>query len=862
MSSTLTRVSVGIVGVSPGLLLLETNLTHAEIQVPGFLNKLQPYTDVQVAPNDFVLANAADGSEYYVIETDMRIFTLFPAGGSGGGFNYDDTYWLAKNGNDTNGGNSIESPLLTFAHLQTLLIPGRSICINIVDNGTYSLDSFTIMGPTFINAPDASFNYSGVTQTMFVMPTLNVPLTIDCLQIDGTGTLNVFRGSGLLTTNIQSIINASNNIYTYTNAATDPAPILFIGNIDTSGGSILLSNIGSPKITGVNLGNTNIHCNNTTNPVTVNCVFFDGTINNLAGYIINASILGPNFTINTNAIGSITINAYEIRGNLLDTASPFFTVNVATNIDGNVVITGGGTASINVTGFIGGNLEDHGVIGDGLGYVYTNISQVVGTVSSDNQRIWGSIQRMGALTPESINNGFFDGVEYFNEYPVIGEIYSTIFTTPPSGFWSFVPGAQSSNQQIAITNTNGQITLPLRSTVLDGWRMTSIQTPRGGGALVLVQAPDTMIGQINSSSQCYTGSGKAEFIRGPANGGGGFFWIAAGNVFNTNLVTNTGNLYVSQDSGSDTLGDGSFNNPFATFGAAITAAGSPLIMTDIVGLDGATYAENVVINSPNISIVAPNAILSPSSGDALTIAAANTFTQYIFKQIVSSGGNSVNVSGSGSSIVTAFLGYSGDIACASYELLVTGGILAGNIVVASGEVVYQLVLFNGTITGTAFGADIRSSTYSTFTVKNFISDGLHYPTVDGTPGQAIVTDGAGTLSFATVGGGGGLTFNNVAGTNQLAAPNNAYVCQNAAQTTITLPLACSLGDTVRVYGQGAAGWILAANGGQTIQIGTMSTSVAGSLTSAANTDLVEVTCLVANTTWQVNFVFSTGLTIA
>lgn len=77
-----------------------------------------------------------------------------------------------------------------------------------------------------------------------------------------------------------------------------------------------------------------------------------------------------------------------------------------------------------------------------------------------------------------------------------------------------------------------------------------------------------------------------------------------------------------------------------------------------------------------------------------------------------------------------------------------------------------------------------------------------------------------------------------------------------------MPATAAIGSVVKVYGQGAAGWILQAAGGQTINLGTTPTSTGGTLTSAANTDLVLVTCIVANTTWQVDYVFSTGLTVA
>jgi hypothetical protein len=98
----------------------------------------------------------------------------------------------------------------------------------------------------------------------------------------------------------------------------------------------------------------------------------------------------------------------------------------------------------------------------------------------------------------------------------------------------------------------------------------------------------------------------------------------------------------------------------------------------------------------------------------------------------------------------------------------------------------------------------------------------------------------------------GFTFNDVSGTTQAAAFNNGYVISNASQTTVTLPATAALGSRVAVQGKGAAGWILAANTGQVIHLGSSASSTAGSLTSTNLWDAVEVVCVTANTTWAVN----------
>lgn len=124
----------------------------------------------------------------------------------------------------------------------------------------------------------------------------------------------------------------------------------------------------------------------------------------------------------------------------------------------------------------------------------------------------------------------------------------------------------------------------------------------------------------------------------------------------------------------------------------------------------------------------------------------------------------------------------------------------------------------------------------------------------------IVANGSGSITVSAT--GGGMAWSTIAGTTQSAAVDHGYVSGNASQTTVTLPATAAIGSTVGVEGLGAAGWILAANTGQTIKIGTGTTSSAGSLTSAASSDNVYVVCIVADTTWRVQTTNSNGLTIA
>lgn len=107
----------------------------------------------------------------------------------------------------------------------------------------------------------------------------------------------------------------------------------------------------------------------------------------------------------------------------------------------------------------------------------------------------------------------------------------------------------------------------------------------------------------------------------------------------------------------------------------------------------------------------------------------------------------------------------------------------------------------------------------------------------------------------------GLSWNNLAATSVNAVVNNGYVIANAGLTTVTLPTTAAVGALVAIQGQGAAGWVLTAGAGQTIKIGSSTTSTAGSLASTNQYDSIEIICIVANTTWGTRFSLSSGLTV-
>jgi len=100
------------------------------------------------------------------------------------------------------------------------------------------------------------------------------------------------------------------------------------------------------------------------------------------------------------------------------------------------------------------------------------------------------------------------------------------------------------------------------------------------------------------------------------------------------------------------------------------------------------------------------------------------------------------------------------------------------------------------------------------------------------------------------------TWNVVSGTSQDIHENNGYIPTNVSQTVFTLPLTADVGDSFKVYGYGSGGWKISQNSGQSIHLGSSSSSVGvlGYLESTNRYDNLEITCIVVNTEFMVNSV--------
>lgn len=80
----------------------------------------------------------------------------------------------------------------------------------------------------------------------------------------------------------------------------------------------------------------------------------------------------------------------------------------------------------------------------------------------------------------------------------------------------------------------------------------------------------------------------------------------------------------------------------------------------------------------------------------------------------------------------------------------------------------------------------------------------------------------------------------------------SYVCRGSATLNFQLPASTLAGMSFRIIGQTCL-WTLSQNAMQQIDFGPLTTTsgVIGGISSTVVDDQVEVTCLIANTTWVV-----------
>lgn len=131
-------------------------------------------------------------------------------------------------------------------------------------------------------------------------------------------------------------------------------------------------------------------------------------------------------------------------------------------------------------------------------------------------------------------------------------------------------------------------------------------------------------------------------------------------------------------------------------------------------------------------------------------------------------------------------------------------------------------------------------------------DGMGIITFTSTGGTLSINGtGSNTINFEVI--DSGLPWHNVTATSATMVSDNGYQPNNAGLVTLTMPsiVSSTFGDTIKVSGFGAGGWLIQCVGGQTIHYGSSSTISGGSLASTNQYDAIELVCSSTTSQWLV-----------
>jgi hypothetical protein len=112
-----------------------------------------------------------------------------------------------------------------------------------------------------------------------------------------------------------------------------------------------------------------------------------------------------------------------------------------------------------------------------------------------------------------------------------------------------------------------------------------------------------------------------------------------------------------------------------------------------------------------------------------------------------------------------------------------------------------------------------------------------------------ITSASGAITIAST---NAINWNSAASSTQAMVAEQGYYTNNGASSVaFTLPATQAAGTTLEIAGYSSGGWTLAQNALQSIQFGSVTTTVGigGSLASTNRGDGIKLLCVVANTTW-------------
>jgi hypothetical protein len=123
--------------------------------------------------------------------------------------------------------------------------------------------------------------------------------------------------------------------------------------------------------------------------------------------------------------------------------------------------------------------------------------------------------------------------------------------------------------------------------------------------------------------------------------------------------------------------------------------------------------------------------------------------------------------------------------------------------------------------------------------------------ITSTGGTIAITNGNNSINLEAI--DSGFNWVDVSTMAATMAAGNAYEANNAGLVTLTMPTVASsiFGDTIKIGGFGAGGWIIQCVAAQLIHFGNTATSAGGTLASTNQYDQLEIVCSTTTNEWFV-----------
>jgi len=471
------------------------------------------------------------------------------------------------------------------------------------------------------------------------------------------------------------------------------------------------------------------------------------------------------------------------------TAGPGISITNGTGISGDPVITANITADLHTAKFIVGDLNN--------GANYSTISSALTAASSgDTIYIQTGSYTENLTLKAGVNITTFTGDSSQSKFSttanvrIIGKLTATF-----DGTCNISNIFLQTNADYILEITGSSATrIIMTNCFINALDFSAFHSTSSGSRLITLI---NCFGSLNTT-------GVAYFVMNPGN-----VSIFGGEFANQSL-----------SSTASTFVDSVFQIVNSTFLNILDFSGTSTFGTRSVTI-GVLGQVNVTLSGTSTANIRQTSI---TSGTATAVVVGAGCGVFLYSSEVSSS-NAAAMSGAGS------LTYS-DVIFTSSSSAIT----------VTTQVPLPLDIFQGgtNLSSYATGDTLYASATNVLSKRTIGSTGDIYTVAGGVPTWATPASG-------------GVPWTDVTGTSATMAKSNGYQANNAGLVTLTMPSVASstFGDTIKVGGFGAGGWLVQCVATQIIHMGSSATSAAGSLASTNRYDQLELVCSSTTNEWFV-----------